>query len=90
MSLFPGFGATRVDPTTVNPPPRVAAQPSMTAARYPTMQRINPVAVGGNANAAGFGVQSDFSGKLSLGMVGSIVVLLVLLYMWTRNVQGGG
>lgn len=30
------------------------------------------------------------AGRLSLGMIQVAVILLVLGYLWTRNVQGGG
>lgn len=29
-------------------------------------------------------------GRLSLGMLQAAVIILVLVYLWTRNVQGGG
>jgi len=30
------------------------------------------------------------AGRVSLGMLGALVVVLVLFYVWTRDVQGGG
>ena len=34
--------------------------------------------------------KATLNGKLSLGMVGGMVLLLMAMYLWTRNVQGGG
>jgi hypothetical protein len=85
-----GSYSTRVDPAAVSAPPSQRSQPVITASKVPALPRTNPIALSGQASAAGFGSESQFSGKLSLGMIASIVVGLVLLYMWTRNVQGGG
>jgi hypothetical protein len=30
------------------------------------------------------------AGRVSLGMLGALVVVVVLFYLWTREVQGGG
>ncbi len=32
----------------------------------------------------------DFHGKVSLGILQFAIVGLILVYIWTRNVQGGG
>lgn len=37
-----------------------------------------------------FSGKAELNGKLSLGMIGGFVLLLVVMYLWTRNVQGGG
>ena len=90
MSIFGAIGATRADPASITPPPTQQNAPLITAARLPPQPRRNPVVLSGQASGAGYGVDSTFSGKLSLGFLASIVVLLVFAYMWTRNVQGGG
>ena len=41
-------------------------------------------------NSNGLGGDANISGRLSLGFLQLIVVFLVLSYVWTRNVQGGG
>jgi len=89
MSIF-GSYSERVNPAAISPPPAQQAQPLITASRTPALPRTNPIRLQGNFTAAGFGNQSELGGKLSLGFVASIVVVLVLGYMWTRNVQGGG
>lgn len=33
---------------------------------------------------------SDFTGRVSVGVIALLIVGMGLLYMWTRNVQGGG
>jgi hypothetical protein len=40
----------------------------------------------GNKNSE----DGDTSGKLGLTLIGGTIVLLVVGYAWTRNVQGGG
>lgn len=37
-----------------------------------------------------YGSDQVMGGRLSLGMIQVALILLVLAYLWTRNVQGGG
>jgi hypothetical protein len=78
----------RVDPGSVSAPPQVQA-PVITASRVPSPARGNTASFGGGVYARGYGVNSNFNGNLSLGFIASIVVLIMLFYAWTRNVQGG-
>jgi hypothetical protein len=62
-----------------------------------TLMAVNPdagpVVTGSAAEAAG-GVAAAFddvsSGRISLGILGTLVVLILAFYYWTRSVQGGG
>jgi hypothetical protein len=50
------------------------------------------------AQSTGSGVFADFrnassdvrQGKVSIAVVESLLILLLLFYLWTHNVQGGG
>ena len=49
-----------------------------------------PVALGGGVSAQVGSSSGDITGQLGLGILGGAVVALVLFYLWTRSVQGGG
>lgn len=59
---------------------------------------LQPNRPGTPASSTGSGIFADFqnassdvrSGKVSLAVLESMVILLVLFYLWTHNVQGGG
>lgn len=50
------------------------------------------------AQSSGSGVFADFrnatsdvrQGRISIAVIESLLILLVLFYIWTHNVQGGG
>lgn len=74
--------------TMTSLPAKTQNAPALTAGTAPVTPR--GFVVQGGAGAAGFGNDSLLYGRLSLGFVASLVVVLVLGYVWTRNVQGGG
>lgn len=53
---------------------------------------------GAPAQSTGSGIFADFrnassdvrQGKVSIAVIETLLILLVLFYMWTHNVQGGG
>lgn len=64
--------------------------PLLTAGTSPVTPRGNPIGIRGGVNLSGFGTSGTLYGKASLGFIASLIVLIVLAYMWTRNEQGGG
>jgi hypothetical protein len=83
-----GYGNVRQD-TMRSLPARSQNAPTLTASTSAISPRGNAV-VQTSAGVAGFGTDGILYGRMSLGFVASLVVLLALAYMWTRNVQGGG
>lgn len=87
LSRAQQYANPRQDTMASLPAPQQNA-PALTAGTAPVSPR--GIVVRGGAGVAGFGNDSLFYGRMSLGFVASLVVVLVLAYMWTRNVQGGG
>ena len=94
LSQGMGYGNPRQDTMRSMPAP-VQNAPAITAGTSlvkPTgvVTKSGNVAAQGGFGVSGFGNDSLVYGRMSLGFVASLVVLLALAYMWTRNVQGGG
>lgn len=54
---------------------------------------IGPVSTASAAeqmHGAAAGVDAAFSGRISLGMLAALVVLVGIFYIGTRSIQGGG
>lgn len=72
------------------------ANVQMTAAGPAVIETGNssPRLVAPSGNTRGIPLTDSFgdvgAGRLTLGMIQIGIVLLVLAYIWTRNVQGGG
>jgi hypothetical protein len=88
MDIFNSY-ATRVD-TIVQGNSPTQRTPSITASSVPVTPKGNPVSFGASASGSAFGTSGVLYGRMSLGFIASVVFLLVLAYMWTSNVQGGG
>lgn len=62
---------------------------------FPFLQPSRP---GAPASSTGSGIFADFqnasadvrAGRVSLAVLETMLILLVLFYLWTHNVQGGG
>jgi hypothetical protein len=89
--LSTGMGFANPRQMTMNsaPAPQQKA-PALNAGRLPVTPRGNVITAQANAGVGGFGNDGILYGRMSLGFVGSLVILLTLAYVWTRNVQGGG
>ena len=83
-----GYANPRRD-TMQSVAPRGQNAPALTASKMPVSPTAR-VVVSGGAQGSAFGNDALVSGRLSLGFVASLIVILALAYMWTRNVQGGG
>lgn len=88
ISTGMGYANPRRD-TMQSVAPRAQNAPAMTAAKMPVSPTAN-VVVSGSAQGSAFGNDALINGRLSLGFVATLIVLLALAYTWTRNVQGGG
>jgi hypothetical protein len=42
------------------------------------------------SNASGVDIGATLDGRFSLGLLQGLVVVLIVFYVWTRNVQAGG
>ncbi len=58
-----------------------------------TVTSAAPAASSANSSAYGefsAGIKDVTQGRVSLLMLNTLIVLLILFYLWTRSAQGGG
>lgn len=58
--------------------------------RLAAVSKNNVGMIARNRNMTGGEIGGDFYGRLSVGILEGLVVLLIVSYLWSHNVQGGG